>query len=77
MINVKPTKTHEKNIHLHKKLFEKWDMWDFAYFDGKDYYFLTLYEQLFKGITGYLILDYKGNIVPFEQAKPPALSRFI
>lgn len=49
-------------------------MWDFAYFDGKEYYFLTLYEQVLRGITGYLILDYKGNIVPFEQAKSPALS---
>ncbi|TCJ02182.1 hypothetical protein [Cytobacillus praedii] len=74
MIDTKPAKLHEKNIKQYKKIFEKWDMWDFAYFDGKDYYFLTLYEQVLKGITGYLILDYKGNIVPFVQAKAPALS---
>lgn len=74
MIDTKPTKTHEKNIKKHKSLIEKWDMWDFAYFDGRDYYFLTQYEQILKGITGYLILDYKGNIVPFEEAKAPALA---
>lgn len=47
---------------------------DFAYFDGRDYYFLTQFEQVLKGITGYLILDYKGNIIPFEEAKTPALA---
>ena len=74
MINVKPTKVHEQNIKKHKQLLEKWDMWDFAFFDGEEYYFLTLYEQFLKGITGYLILDYKGNILPFNQAKEPAFS---
>lgn len=74
MIDTKPSKTHEKNIKQHKSLLEKWDMWDFAYFDGRDYYFLTQFEQILKGITGYLILDYKGNIVPFEEAKAPALA---
>lgn len=74
MIDTKPSKIHEKNIKQHKSLLEKWDMWDFAYFDGRDYYFLTQFEQILKGITGYLILDYKGNIVPFEEAKAPALA---
>ncbi|MBS4193295.1 hypothetical protein KHA94_24735 [Bacillus sp. FJAT-49705] len=74
MIETKPTKTRQKSIKQYKKLLEKWDMWDFAYFDGNDYYFLTLYEQMRKGITGYLILDYEGNVLPFEQAKAPATS---
>jgi hypothetical protein len=74
LIDTKPTKLHENNIKQYKKVFEKWDMWDFAYFDGRDYYFLTQFEQVLKEITGYLILDYKGNIIPFEEAKTPALA---
>lgn len=63
---------HVTNIKKYKNMFEKWDMWDFAYFDGKEYYFLTLYEQFLKGITGYLILDAKGNVVPFNRSTDPA-----
>ncbi|QED46421.1 hypothetical protein [Cytobacillus dafuensis] len=78
MINTKPTKLHIKNIKQYKNLLEKWDMWDFAYFDGNDYYFLTLYDHMLKGISGYLILDYEGNVLPFEKAEVPAtaLNRF-
>ena len=51
LIDTKPTKLHENNVKQYKKVFEKWDMWDFAYFDGRDYYFLTQFEQVLKVIT--------------------------
>jgi hypothetical protein len=72
MINVKPTKEHVKNIKEHKKFLEKWDMWDFAYFDGSEYYFLTVYNSITGGITGYLVLNDRGEDIPFSQAKEPA-----
>ncbi|MEK5037276.1 hypothetical protein [Sporosarcina sp. FSL K6-3457] len=72
MINLKPTPRHVENIKKHKGLFEKWKMWPFAYYDGNNYYFLTLYDQRFKGITGYLMLRQDGSVLPFEEAKEPA-----
>ncbi|MEK5037268.1 hypothetical protein [Sporosarcina sp. FSL K6-3457] len=72
MINLKPTPRHVENIKKHKGLFEKWKMWPFAYYDGNNYYFLTLYDQRFKGITGYLMLGQDGSVLPFEEAKEPA-----
>jgi hypothetical protein len=72
MINVKPTKEHLKNIKKHKKFLEKWDMWDFAYYDGSTYYFLTAYNSITGGITGYLILNESGDEVPYNLAKEPA-----
>ncbi|MDW2879577.1 MULTISPECIES: hypothetical protein [Bacillaceae] len=72
MINVKPTKEHIKHIKEHKKFLEKWDMWDFAYFDGEEYYFLTAYNSITGGITGYLLLTYDGRVVPLSKAKNPA-----
>ncbi|MFO1442103.1 hypothetical protein KDN24_02465 [Bacillus sp. Bva_UNVM-123] len=72
MINTKPTPKHLETIQEYKKMFEKWDMWDFAYFDGSEYYFLTLYNQPIRGITGYLILNQAGFAIPFSEAKHPA-----
>lgn len=69
MINTKPTSNHIKSIKNYKKFLEKWDMWDFAYYDGSEYYFLTQYISSIKGISGYLILDSKGEVVPFIKAK--------
>ncbi|RIW29051.1 hypothetical protein D3H55_20050 [Bacillus salacetis] len=71
-INVKPTKQHKVNIKKHKKIFEKWDMWDFAYFDGKEYYFLTVYNSLFGKVTGYLLLDKSGKEPDVEKVKEAA-----
>ena len=68
MINVKPTDKHVENIKKYKKWFEKWDMWDFAYKDKNNYYFLVLYEVPIKGISGYVFLDEKGEIVSFQEA---------
>lgn len=72
MINTKPTPKHLETILEYKKMFEKWDMWDFAYFDGSEYYFLTLYDQPIRGITGYLITNQAGFAIPFSEAKHPA-----
>lgn len=72
MIDVKPSKEHLKNIKEHKKFLEKWDMWDFAYYDGSEYYFLTAYNSITGGITGYLILNDKGEEISYSQAKEPA-----
>ncbi|WP_110067710.1 hypothetical protein [Cytobacillus oceanisediminis] len=69
MINTKPTPKHIENIKKYKKFLEKWDMWDFAYFDGSEYYFLNQYRTSIKGISGYLILNSQGSAVPFSQAK--------
>ncbi|RYI28807.1 hypothetical protein EVU96_12805 [Bacillus infantis] len=72
MIYVKPTKQHIQNIKNNKKFLEKWDMWDFAYFDGKEHYFLTAYHSITGAITGYLILNRHGQAVPLAEAKEPA-----
>lgn len=72
MINVKPTTNHIKTIKEHKRFLEKWDMWDFAYFDGKDYYFVVVYTRRGGKITGYLILNKDGYAPPLEQVKSPA-----
>ncbi len=69
LINTKPNPNHINSIKSYKKVFEKWDMWDFAFYNESDYYFLTLYERPLKGISGYLLLDYQGNIVPYQKAK--------
>ncbi|MCM3324870.1 MULTISPECIES: hypothetical protein [Cytobacillus] len=45
MINVKLTKNHKKNIKAYKRLFEKWDMWTFAFKQNDEYYFITSYTQ--------------------------------
>ncbi|MGD6857954.1 hypothetical protein ACQCVO_23230 [Bacillus infantis] len=72
MINVKPTKEHMKNIKKHKKFLEKWEMWDYAYYDGHKHYFLVVYNSITGGITGYLILGEMGEEVPYSEAKEPA-----
>lgn len=72
MINVKPTANHIKNIKKHKKFLEKWKMWEFAYSDGHDFYFVVHYTQITGGITGYLILNKEGEDLPFEQIESPA-----
>ncbi|MFT4415399.1 hypothetical protein ACLM5H_16180 [Fredinandcohnia humi] len=69
MIDTKPTKRHIANIKDYKKFLEKWDMWDFAYRDGNEDYFLAQYLHTMKGISGYLILDSEGEVVPFENAR--------
>lgn len=69
MINTKPTPKHIENIKNYKKFLEKWNMWDYAYFDGTEYYFLNQYLSKIKGISGYLILDRNGEVIPFNQAK--------
>ncbi len=75
MINTKPTSKHKESIKTYRKLFEKWDMWDYAYYDGSEYYFLNQYISKIRGISGYLILDLSGNVIPFHQAKD--IFRFI
>ncbi|MFP7447027.1 hypothetical protein SFC50_25370 [Bacillus infantis] len=72
MINVKPTKQHIQTIKKHKKLLEKWDMWDYAYYDGKEYYFLTVYNTLLGKITGYLLLDASGREPEGEKVEEAA-----
>ncbi len=69
MINTKPTPKHIESIKKYKKILEKWDMWDFAYYDGSEYYFLNQYISYIKRISGYLILNSQGNAIPFSQAK--------
>jgi len=71
MINTKPTPRHTDSIKKYKKLFEKWDMWDFAFFDGAEYYFLVQYSAPVKGISGYLILNHAGDVIPASKAKEP------
>ncbi|HHY71916.1 MAG TPA: hypothetical protein GX497_01530 [Bacillus bacterium] len=71
MINTKPTPRHIESIKKHKKLFEKWDMWDYAYFDGSEYYFLVQYFAPIKGISGYLILNRVGDVMPLLRVKEP------
>ena len=68
MIQVKPTDKHLENIKKYKKLFEKWDMWDFAYKDNDRYCFLVLYEIPIKGISGYLFLNKNGEVLSFYDA---------
>lgn len=67
MINVKPTANHIKNIKKHKKLLEKWKMWGFAYYDGNDYYYMAQYTQITGSLTGYLVLNQKGEDLPLSQ----------
>jgi hypothetical protein len=71
-INVKPTKQHRQNIKKHKRFLEKWEMWDFAYYDGKEYYFMTAYNSLIGKITGYLILDATGKEPDTDKVKEAA-----
>ncbi|MCA1029230.1 hypothetical protein LCM23_24780 [Cytobacillus kochii] len=72
MINVKPTKNHKKSIKAHKRLFEKWNMWEFAFKQGRDYYFIVAYMQITGKVTGYLILDQNGNVPSLDEAKIPS-----
>lgn len=73
MINLKPTANHLKNIKEHKRFLEKWDMWEFAYFDGYDYYFVVQYtRRMTDSITGYIILNTEGEALPFDQVEVPA-----
>lgn len=69
MINTKPTPKQIETIKSYKKFFEKWDMWDYAYYDGSEYYFLNQYLSKIKGISGYLILNRDGKVAPYKQAK--------
>ncbi len=75
MINTKPTTRHIESIKSYKKFLEKWDMWDYAYYDGSEYYFLNQYLTKIQGsISGYLILDRKGEVIPFRKAKEILIS---
>lgn len=75
MINVKLTKNHKKSIKAYKRLFEKWDMWTFAFKQNEKYYFIASYKQRITGkVTAYLILDRNGNVPKFEEAKVPLYS---
>lgn len=69
MINTKPIPKQIETIKSYKKFFEKWDMWDYAYYDGSEYYFLNQYLSKIKGISGYLILNRDGKVIPYKQAK--------
>lgn len=71
MIKTQPTPKHIESIKRFKKLLEKWDYWDYAYFDGSEYYFLTQYLSPINRISGHLILNQDGEPVPYLQAKQP------
>lgn len=72
MINVKPTPNHEKNIKSYKKIFEKWDMWNFAFLHEDVYYYVVDYSRITGKLAGYLILDTNGDVPSFEDVKVPA-----
>ncbi|MEA1855523.1 hypothetical protein MKX67_02800 [Cytobacillus sp. FSL W7-1323] len=72
MINVNPTPEQIKNIKRHKRLFEKWDMWKFAFFYKGQHYFIVDYAKLNNKVSGYLIMDKAGEVLSLEEAKLPA-----
>ncbi|AYA76405.1 hypothetical protein DOE78_13660 [Bacillus sp. Y1] len=70
MINTKPTSRQIESIKSYKKFYEKWDMWDYAYYDGTEYYFINQYLiKIQKGISGHLVIDRNGQVIPFNKAK--------
>ncbi|MGM9944876.1 MAG: hypothetical protein ACI33M_08035 [Lysinibacillus sp.] len=68
MNNVKLTDRHLENIKKHKRLFEKWDLWDYSYKENNKHYYVVSYEMPIKGVTGYLFLNENGEELPYNEA---------